>query len=110
MLDRLGFSDTVSRGQPTREARRLEARARTRQKKRSGWKHPLDPNRNGRRCMRRRRSATAQVRRALQALLAAEMMLELEEARRAVPLTRCGRPHGGPKRRPARGLESRRAW
>jgi hypothetical protein len=78
-----------------------------RRKRRSGWKHPLDINRNRRRCEKRRRSASAAVRHALDGLRGHEIQLELIEARRIYQ----ARPERrGPKRRPARGLEPRRAW
>jgi hypothetical protein len=71
-----------------------------RRKKRSGWKHPLDINRNHRRCAKRRRSASAGTRHALQALREAELLVELREARTQV---RGPRRRGGLGRRPSRG-------
>jgi hypothetical protein len=46
-------------------------------KKRSGWKHPLDINRNHRRCEKRRRSASVRARRAYAALRELELQVEL---------------------------------
>jgi hypothetical protein len=81
---------------------------RVRGKKRSGWKHPLDPNRNRRRCDKRRRSASAAARHAVEAILELEARLELIEWRR--PYQVAGRPaRPGPERRPHRGLDPRRA-
>lgn len=56
------------------------AARRRRGKKRSGWKHPLDLNRNRRRCEKRRRSASAVARHAIEEFRAAEAQLELREA------------------------------
>jgi len=78
----------------------------TRRKRRSGWKHPLDSNRNRRRCVKRRRSASASARHAVIALREAELRLELQHERKR--FQSAGRR--GPGRRPSRGLEPRRAW
>jgi hypothetical protein len=85
-------------------------------KKRSGWKHPLDINRNRRRCAKRRHSANVRARRALQAMQARETVTELIEARVLVavalhPAIVAGRVDRRlPERRPATRLEPRRAW
>ena len=82
-------------------------------KKRSGWKHPLDIERNRRRCEKRRRSASAAARHALDSIRGFEIQLELIEARtvyQARPVAARSITRGGPERRPSRGLDSRRAW
>lgn len=76
-----------------------------RRKKRSGWKHPLDLNRNRRRCTKRRRSASATTRHALETVREAEVRLELREARRGLQTI----DRRGPKWIPARGLTPRAA-
>jgi hypothetical protein len=55
----------------------LARRIRRTRKKRSGWKHPLDVNRNHRRCQKRRRSESVRARRACAALRELELQLEL---------------------------------
>jgi hypothetical protein len=54
---------------------------RTTRKKRSGWKHPLDINRNHRRWEKRRRSASACARHALEVVREMEVWQELREGR-----------------------------
>jgi hypothetical protein len=49
-------------------------------KRRSGWKHPLDIERNRRRCAKRRRSASAYARHALEVVRDLEAQLELRTA------------------------------
>jgi hypothetical protein len=78
-----------------------------RTKKRSGWKHPLDINRNRRRCEKRQRSASAAVRHALDGLRGREIQLELIEARW---MYQARLDRRGPARRPSHGLKSRSAW
>lgn len=84
----------------------MAARWGVRRKKRSGWKHPLDLNRNRRRCEKRRRSASAATRYALDTVREAEVRLELREARRELRTI----DRGGPERRPACGLAPGGAW
>jgi hypothetical protein len=85
------------------------ARTITRQRKRrSGWCHPLNINRNTRRCTKRRRSASARARHAVAALVAQETLCELREAREHFSGRRISR--GGPTRRPQTRLAPRRAW
>ena len=85
---------------------------RLRRKKRSGWKHPLDLERNRRRCEKRRRSASTATRHAVEVIRDFEAQLEVVEGRlRYQGLQRCDRfGRGGPERRSSRGLEPRRAW
>jgi hypothetical protein len=82
---------------------------RVRRKKRSGWKHPLDLNRNRRRCEKRRRSASARARRAIEAIREFEVQLELTEWQ----LQYQGASRQGPfgsELKLGRGLEPRGAW
>jgi hypothetical protein len=85
-------------------------------KKRSGWKHPHDINRNRRRCARRRRSANVRARNTLQGIRAQETLVELLEGRLSVAVVppcrsmRGGPERHGPERRPTTRLEPRRPW
>lgn len=80
-----------------------------RRKRRSGWKHPLDINRNRRRCAKRRRSASARARRTLETLRTRETWLELIETPRATTVAPRGWPHGRPERRSSLGFGPRTA-
>jgi hypothetical protein len=90
----------------SKEVVRVAMSQRRRRKKRSGWRHALDLNRNRRRCEKRRRSASACARHALEMAREAEMKSELRESRRQFQVI--NRPRS--ERRPDRGLEPRRAW
>jgi hypothetical protein len=83
-----------------------------RRKKRSGWKHPLDLNRNRRRCEKRRRSASARVRHALQAIREFEAHSEVVEWQlHQGSLVRAElSAQRAPERRPSRRIEPARAW
>lgn len=85
------------------------ARTITRQRKRrSGWCHPVNINRNTRRCAKRRRSSSARARHAVAAVVAQETLRELREAREHFS-GRCI-SKSGPDRRPHTRLAPRRAW
>ena len=83
-----------------------------RRKKRSGWKHPLDINRNRRRCEKRRRSASAVARHAVEMMREWEVQLEVIEGRYHYqrPQRRDNAGRSGPERGPARRHETSRAW
>src|SRR4051812_35254674 len=68
-------------GSTRRGGRRLHMARGTRitRKKRSGWKHPLDINRNRRRWEKRRRSASACARHALEVVRETEVWQELRD-------------------------------
>lgn len=88
----------------------MASRCRIRRKRRSGWRHPANVNRNHRRWEKRRRSASSAVRCAAEAIREAETHLDIVDARYSHLGNRGRTPDRRPERRPSRGLEPRRAW